>query len=94
MNGKGVFQLRDMIGSPNCAAGLPDGRYVRAVPEPFWFGLLGRFSGAWEVIRGRAFPVEWPKAGDLEAALQHDPRPRPRPTDPPRFKASDANWAA
>lgn len=65
-----IFELRDMIGSPDCQAGLPDGRYVRAVPEPFYDGLFARIRSAWEVICGRAYPIAWPEAGELEAALK------------------------
>jgi hypothetical protein len=70
-----IFELRDMVGSPSCCAGLPDGRYVRAVPEPFYDGWLARLRSAWEVICGRAYPVAWPQAGELENALC-----RPEPT--------------
>ena len=67
MNGRGVKRLADMIGDKSCHAGLPDGRWVRSVPEPF-YGM--NLQAAWEVLRGRAHAVEWPKAGDLEKALQ------------------------
>lgn len=73
MNGRGVFRLRDCIGSPDCQAGLPDGRWVRAVPEPFYFGLITRLSAAREVLFGRAVAMQWPKAGDLEKALGRRP---------------------
>jgi hypothetical protein len=66
MNGRYVYQLADLLGSKHCGAGLPDGRYVRAVSTPF-FG--GNIHAAWEVLRGRAYAIEWPKPGDLEKAL-------------------------
>ncbi len=65
-----IFELRDMIGSPDVSVGLPDGRYVRAVQEPFSDGLLARIRSAWEVVCGRAHPVAWPKPGELEAAVR------------------------
>lgn len=39
------------------------GRWVRAVCEPY---TAARLLAAWEVLRGRAYAFEWPKAGDLE----------------------------
>ena len=69
----GVHTLRDMLGSPSCQAGLPDGRYVRAIPEPF---TGNRIVAAWWVFTGRAHAVVWPKSGELEAALgTSTPRP-------------------
>jgi hypothetical protein len=58
-----------MIGSPDCATGLPDGRWVRAVPLPYFGTPFERLHVAWWVFTGRAYAVEWPKAGDLEKAL-------------------------
>jgi hypothetical protein len=69
MTGLGVFWLGDMIGSKSVAAGLPDGRVVRAVPEPFEGGLFMRFTAAWAVLTGRAYAFSWPDDGDLEMAL-------------------------
>lgn len=66
MTGWGIHRLRDMIGAKNCQAGLPDGRWVRAVPEPY---TGNRIKAAWAVLTGKAFAVEWPKDGELEAAL-------------------------
>lgn len=75
-----IFQIGDMIGSPDCSTNVlvetPHGTYrdayVRAVPLPFYDGLLARFRSAWEVLCGRAVPVAWPSAGELERAL--DPK--------------------
>jgi hypothetical protein len=61
----GVHRLRDMLGSGEVRAGLPDGRYVRAIPEPYWNPI----TAAWWVLTGRAQAVIWPKAGELEEAL-------------------------
>ncbi len=69
MNGKGVYRLRDMIGPADVQAGLPGGRWVRAVPLPFYPGLRTRLRAAWEVICCRAYATEWPDPGDLEKAL-------------------------
>lgn len=71
-----IFELRDMI-STNCqtTALMPTGRgsvkeaYVRAVPLPFYDGLLARLRSAWEIVCGRAYPMKWPEAGELEKAL-------------------------
>jgi hypothetical protein len=72
-----IFQLRDMIGSADCQSEIRVERqgtiysgYVRAVPTPFYDGLWARFRSAWEIIRGRAYPVAWPDAGELENALR------------------------
>ena len=65
----GVHLLRDMIAPPTVAAGLPDGRWVRAVPEPYWTFGIERLRAAWWVLTGRAHAVVWPKAGELEQAL-------------------------
>lgn len=62
MNGLYVHRLRDIY-SAHVSAGLPDGRYVAAVCEPY---TAGRLWAAWAVLTGRAYAFEWPKAGDLE----------------------------
>ena len=74
MNNKGVFRLRDMIGSMGHETQMVDGRYVRGVPEPFWYGLFPRLRAAREIIAGRAYAVEWPKPGEIEAAMKADSR--------------------
>lgn len=61
----GVHTIFDVMGSPHTEAGLPDGRYVRAVPEPFHGNQI---VAAWWVLTGRAYAFIWPKSGDLEAA--------------------------
>lgn len=68
MNGRGVFRLRDAIGHGDVQCGLPDGRWVRAIPEHFDCFRM-RLTAAWEVICGRAIAMEWPKPGELEDAL-------------------------
>lgn len=66
----GVHAIGDMIAPYGIEAGLPDGRVVRAVPEPYHLlGLVERFRAASWVFTGRAHAVVWPKHGDLEQAL-------------------------
>jgi hypothetical protein len=63
----GVHTIHDMFGNKNeIAAGLPDGRWVAAVTEPYYGN---RLVAAWWVLTGRAYAVVWPHAGDIEAAL-------------------------
>lgn len=64
----GVHTLGDMF-SPHVNAGLPDGRWVKAVAEPY---TAGQLRAAWWVLTGRAYAIVWPKAGDLEKAVAHD----------------------
>lgn len=64
-----IHRLREMLGSAECLAGLPDGRWVRAIAEPFRPGLIGRLAAAWAVLTERAHAVSWPEAGELEEAL-------------------------
>lgn len=66
MTGWGIHRLADMIGSANTQASMPGGQWVRAVPLPY---SGARLKAAWAVLRGMAYAVEWPKAGDLEKAL-------------------------
>jgi hypothetical protein len=74
-----IFELRDMIGSSQCSTeirvkrlGTVYTQWVRAVPSPFYDGWLARIRSAWEIVCGRAFPVAWPEAGELEEALRDD----------------------
>lgn len=60
-----IHRLGSMIGS-GCVS-TPMGR---AVPLPFYEGVLGRLRDAWAVLRGRAFAVKWPVSGELEEALR------------------------
>ena len=71
-----IFEIRDMIGSDDCASEIRVERqgtiyaaWVRSVPLPFYDGLFARLRAAWEIVCGRAYPVAWPEAGDLEKAL-------------------------
>jgi hypothetical protein len=81
-----IFELRDMIGRADCQSearverqGTIYSAWVRAVPCPFYDGLLARMRSAWEVVCGRAYPCAWPQAGDLERALDpYDDRQRER----------------
>jgi hypothetical protein len=54
------------IYSSSCMAEVEGGKYAFAVCEPY---TAGRLKAAWWVLTGRAYAFEWPKAGDLEAAI-------------------------
>lgn len=58
----GIHRIGDLY-HPDVQAGLPDGRYVAAVCEPY---DGNRFRAAWWVLTGKAYAFLWPKAGDLE----------------------------
>ena len=58
----GINTIGDLY-RPGVQAGLPDGRWVVAVPEPT---DIGRFRAAWWVLTGRAYAFLWPQSGDLE----------------------------
>ena len=60
----GVHQLRHMIALPGIDS--PEGR---CVPEPFPTTFPERLRAAWWVLTGRAHAVIWPKAGELENAI-------------------------
>jgi hypothetical protein len=62
----GVHALSDFY-HPDVQAGLPDGRWVAAVSEPY---TANRLVAAWWVLTGRAVAFQWPKPGDLEAIFQ------------------------
>lgn len=66
----GVHVIGDIY-REGAQAGLPDGRWVCAVPEPY---SGGRLRAAWWVLTGRAHAIIWPKPGELEDALQIDRR--------------------
>jgi hypothetical protein len=72
-----IHRLRNMIGGPDVGCGMPDGRYVRAVPCPFYGGLFDRLRDARAVVMGNAYAVRWPEPGELEAALTPLPQPHP-----------------
>ncbi len=65
----GVHRLRSMIGTDDCASAMPDGRWARAVPEPYYTAGYERLRATWWVLTGRAHAVVWPKAGELEDAM-------------------------
>lgn len=62
----GIQAIQDMY-SEGVDAGLPDGRYVAAVAEPYSLNVIERVRAAWWVLTGRAHAMVWPKAGDLES---------------------------
>ena len=74
MNPWGIHSIGDIY-HPGVKAGTSDGRWVVAVAEPYTAGSL---RAAWWVLTGKAFALRWPRAGDLEVALNVEPQPRPR----------------
>lgn len=88
----GIHTLRDMLGSDSdsVSAGLPDGRWVRAIPEPY---SANRLVAAWWVLKGRAYAILWPKHGDLEAALGVPERKKPWPSEGERSATAAATSA-
>jgi hypothetical protein len=68
----GVHSIFNMFGGPDVSCGLPDGRIVTAVYEPY---DGNRLQAAWWVLTGRAYAVQWPAPGDLEAAVWRRPPP-------------------
>lgn len=83
----GVHVIGDIY-REGAQAGLPDGRWVCAVPEPY---SGGRLRAAWWVLTGRAHALIWPKPGELEESIgpvvpgqpsrkrQHGAVPKPGP---------------
>lgn len=69
----GINAISSMIGPANMSTEVFGGLLspVRPVPEPYWTFGFGRLRAAWWVLSGRAHAVIWPKAGDLEAALNN-----------------------
>lgn len=62
----GVHLISNIFAGSGVRAGLPDGRWVHAVQEPYHGG---RLRAAWWVLTGRAHAVVWPEDGELEQAL-------------------------
>jgi hypothetical protein len=60
-----IHSLR-RIYHPGCHAGIGGTKYALAVAEPY---TAGRLLAAWWVLTGRAYAFQWPKPGDLEAAI-------------------------
>lgn len=63
----GVHYLSSMIS--HCDSTEVDGKWVRAVPLPYFGNPRERLRAAWWVFTGRAQAVVWPKPGELEDAL-------------------------
>lgn len=73
----GIHGLSQIFGDRrSIAAGLPDGRYVVAVSEPY---DGNRLRASWEVLMGRAFALRWPEPGELEDAIGLNPLEPKRP---------------
>jgi hypothetical protein len=76
-----IHSINDMIADPSCQTECVLDAYtekgwqrrrawVRAVPLPFYGGILDRLRDAWAVLRGKAYAVRWPQPGELEIALE------------------------
>ncbi|MQU83325.1 hypothetical protein [Sinorhizobium meliloti] len=68
----GINRVGNMIAPFGVETRTPEGRWVRAVPEPYSSSLRERLRAAWWVSTGKAEAVVWPAAGELEAALRED----------------------
>jgi hypothetical protein len=69
MTAWGIHRMADMIGTKDCQTGMESVArqvWVRAVPLPY---TGNRIKAALAVLRGQAYAVEWPQAGELEKAL-------------------------
>lgn len=85
----GVHRISDIY-HPDVGAGMPDGRYVAAVCEPY---DGNRLKAAWWILTGRAYAFLWPKPGDLEAIWKRD-QPKPRPVPMPFKPVKSDQWMA
>lgn len=56
----------DHIYSPHVMQQVEGSKYGYGVAEPY---TAGRLRAAWWVLTGRAYAFQWPKPGDLEAAV-------------------------
>lgn len=65
----GVHSLSYLVGSVDCGTVLPDGRWVRAIPGPYFGTIVERLRVCWWVFTGRAHAIRWPEPGELEEAL-------------------------
>ena len=70
-----IHHLSSMIGPSHTGCSHPTLGWVRAVPCPFYGGLLDRLRDAWALLRGNAYAIRWPVSGELEAALHDLPAP-------------------
>jgi hypothetical protein len=64
-----IHRLAHLVGSKTVYTSEEKGKWVRAVPEPFYGGLLDRLRDAYHIVTGKAYAVYWPKPGELEKAL-------------------------
>lgn len=87
----GVHCIGDIY-HPDVQAGLPDGRYVAAVAEPY---SANRLQAAWWVLTGRAYAFQWPKAGDIEDIFhRRKPVSDRRPPQPFNQAKAPKQWMA
>lgn len=85
----GVHSIGQIFGGPNLRCGLPDGRWVTCIAEPY-DSPRSRVQAAWWVLTGRAHAVIWPKAGELEDALGIPASACKRPPFPPPAPIQEA----
>lgn len=67
-----IYTFSDLLPRADCATQLKDGRWVGAIPLPFYEGAIGRVRDAWAVLTDRAVAVRWPHAGEFEAAMSEN----------------------
>lgn len=60
-----IHSIRQIY-NPHCMAQIEGSKYAHAVSEPY---TAGSILAAWWVLTGKAYALEWPKAGDLETAI-------------------------
>lgn len=66
-----IYRIQYIIGGiGRVSAGLPDGRWVVAVPEQFCGGILDRVRDAVAVFTGRAVALKWPELGEIDEAIR------------------------
>lgn len=69
MSNDGIYTLKDLIPHEGGGTQLADGRWVRAMHLPFFFGVFPRLKQAWAVFREHAVAVKWPVHGEFEDAV-------------------------
>lgn len=88
MNHFGIHRLRDIY-DPHTQAGLPNGRVVLKVAEPY---DGNRLRAAWAVLTGRAYAFQWPEDGELERAISKGPpMTDPTPTRDEAVRAANGD---
>lgn len=65
-----IAKISDVIVPRDVGVQLDDGSYGRAVPLPFYDGLIARALAGWRVFRGQAVAFKWPTDEELNATLR------------------------